>query len=251
MFITAHIVTTLLLIRLALAAPPSSNATVCKPNSAQNSTTLHRLARQSGSAQNGSPTGNLSASLTSPNNFINFCISKEALGARLMNGSQAKDNYTCNGIPMGMIPAPNRMPTCKFKHPVNFSKLKANTTFDVILTIHNMITGVFTNPENTYLSAPQHLDPNTKKVIGHAHIVIQNISAINTTKTLNPHTFSFFKGINSPVGNDHTSTVEVTGGLPAGAYRLSSMLSAANHQPVLSGIAQRGSFDDMVYFTLE
>ncbi|KAH9811972.1 hypothetical protein DFH28DRAFT_1031774 [Melampsora americana] len=238
-------------IQMAFAASTTSRKpSVCKPKSAQNSTTLHKLARQSASAQDGSPTGNTTGSLTSPNNFINFCISKEALGAQIMNGSQSPHNYSCNGIPMGMIPAPDQFPSCKFVHPVNFSNLKANTTFDVILKIKNLVTGKFTNPVNTYLSAPQQISPETKQVIGHAHIVIQKISALNSTNTVNPNKFTFFKGIDTSVGKDNTSTIVVTNGIPSGFYRLSTMLSAANHQPVLSGVAQRGSFDDVVYFTV-
>lgn len=251
MFFAKQLIFGLAFVQVTLAASNSSRkSTVCKPKSAQNSTTLHKLARQSASAQDGSPTGNMTGSLTSPNNFINFCVSKEALGANLMNGTQSPHNYSCNGIPMGMIPAPEQFPSCKFVHPINFSKLKANTTFDVTLKIKNMVTGKFTNPANTYFSAPQQISAETKQVIGHAHLVIQKISALNSTKTVNPTRFSFFKGIDTSVGPDNTSTVEVTNGLPAGAYRLSTMLSAANHQPILSGVAQRGIFDDVVYFTV-
>ena len=42
-------------------------------------------------------------------------------------------------------------------------------------------------------------------------------------------------------------TADVTDGLPAGVYRLSSINTASNHQPVLSPIAQHGSLDDAVY----
>ncbi|EGG09545.1 uncharacterized protein MELLADRAFT_95948 [Melampsora larici-populina 98AG31] len=251
MLFSKQIIFALPFIQVALTASNSSrNSTVCKPKSSQNSTTLHRSARQSASAQDGSPTGNMTGSLTSSNNFINFCVSKEALGAKLMNGSQSAHNYSCNGIPMGMIPAPDQFPSCKFVHPINFSNLKANTTFNIILKIKNMVTGKFTNPTNTYFSAPQQISPKSKQVIGHAHVVIQKISTLNSTKTVNPTKFSFFKGIDTSVGKDNTSFVEVTNGLPVGSYRLSSMLSAANHQPILSGVAQRGTFDDVVYFTV-
>ncbi|TFY79009.1 hypothetical protein EWM64_g5000, partial [Hericium alpestre] len=35
-----------------------------------------------------------------------------------------------------------------------------------------------------------------------------------------------------------------------GTYRLSSINSAANHQPVLVAVAQHGSMDDQIYFTV-
>lgn len=62
-----------------------------------------------------------------------------------------------------------------------------------------------------------------------------------------PTQFAFFKGLNSPAQNGILSAT-VTGGLPAGTYKLSSINSAANHQPALVGVAQHGSLDDAVYF---
>ena len=57
--------------------------------------------------------------------------------------------------------------------------------------------------------------------------------------------FAFFKGINTAAVNGILST-EVTGGLPEGTYKLSTINSAANHQPVLVAVAQHGSLDDVV-----
>lgn len=45
-----------------------------------------------------------------------------------------------------------------------------------------------------YFSAPQQLDPKSKTVIGHAHLVIQRISALDTTLPADPTQFVFFKG---------------------------------------------------------
>ena len=45
-------------------------------------------------------------------------------------------------------------------------------------------------------------------------------------------------------------TADVTAGLPAGAYRLCSINTAANHQPAIVPIAQHGSLDDCVYVCL-
>ncbi len=61
--------------------------------------------------------------------------------------------------------------------------------------------------------------------------------------------FAFFKGVNKAAqGGILTETV--AGGLPDGNYKLSSINSAANHQPVLVAVAQHGSLDDAVYFTV-
>ncbi|KNZ56060.1 hypothetical protein VP01_2503g1 [Puccinia sorghi] len=199
---------------------------------------------QNASFHNGHPTGNQTASLTSRDNFINFCISRHSFGAALMNGNQSHHNYSCNSIPMGMIVAPEQMPSCKFKHPHNLSKLKAHKTFHIIIEIKKMVTGHFVNPNESYFAAPQQLSRKNKQVIGHAHVVIQEIRNLKCTSVPDPRKFAFFKGIDGPVSQDGTSSVEVPGGLPPGTYRLASMLTAANHQPVLAGIAQRGIFDD-------
>lgn len=246
MLFAGEIIFALPFIQVAIAASLLPRQ-FCEPSSAP---TLQEAARQSASAQDGSPTGNMAPSLTSPDNFINFCVSEAALGAPIMNGVQARTGYSCNGIPMGMVPAPEKYPSCKFVFPINFSGIRADTTFNVIVKINNMVSGSFTNPASTYFSAPQQLSRETLQVIGHAHIVAQKIPALDSTEPLDPTVFSFFKGIDTSVGVDGTSTVPVPNGLPAGTYRLSTMVSASNHQPVLSGMAQRGSFDDVVYFTV-
>jgi transcription initiation factor TFIID subunit 15 len=40
----------------------------------------------------------------------------------------------------------------------------------------------------------------------------------------------------------------VKGGLPKGFYRVCTIVAAANHQPVLMPVAQRGSQDDCTKF---
>jgi len=45
-------------------------------------------------------------------------------------------------------------------------------------------------------------------------------------------------------------TAAVAGGLPAGSYRLCTMTSSSNHQPVLMPVAQRGAQDDCIRFTV-
>ena len=74
------------------------------------------------------------------------------------------------------------------------------------------------------------------------------IQPLKPTSTFHddPSQFVFFKGLNDRAQDGVLST-EVTDGLPAGTYRMASINSAANHQPVLVAIAQHGSLDDMVY----
>lgn len=90
---------------------------------------------------------------------------------------------------------------------------------------------------------------STGNIIGHSHVVVETLNALDQTTPLDPTKFAFFKGINGAAQNG-VITADVTGGLPAGVYRMASINSAANHQPVLVAIAQHGSLDDMAYFTV-
>lgn len=78
-----------------------------------------------------------------------------------------------------------------------------------------------------------------------ADIVIEKIDSLTSRTVLNNVEFAFFKGINTPAVNG-ILTAEVTNGLPEGTYKLSTINSAANHQPVLVAVAQHGSLDDVV-----
>ena len=62
--------------------------------------------------------------------------------------------------------------------------------------------------------------------------------------------FAFFKGINTAQDAQGILSADVTGGLPAGKYRVCTLSSASNHQPVLMPVAQRGAQDDCQRFTV-
>jgi hypothetical protein len=108
-----------------------------------------------------------------------------------------------------------------------------------------MQTGEFTDADTTYFAAPQQLN-NAGQVIGHNHVVIEQIPSLDSTQPTNPRTFAFFKGLNG-VAVKGQLTADVTNGLPAGTYRISSITTAANHQGVIVPVAQRGSVDDAIY----
>ena len=108
-----------------------------------------------------------------------------------------------------------------------------------------MTAGSFTNPQANYFSAPQTLDENGD-IIGHSHIVIEQIRSLTSTRVTDPTRFAFFKGLNDNAVNGEL-TADVTKGLPAGVYRMATINSSANHQPALVAIAQHGSLDDMIY----
>lgn len=182
------------------------------------------------------------ASLTSTNNFINFCV-----GKTLTNGQQVKSG-SCNAAPMGDIPAATQQPAGKFVSPANLATIPANQPFTVKLAVQNMETGNFVNPNTNYFAAPQQLN-SQGIIVAHSHITIQLVSSLTSTAVLDPTKFAFFQGLNAPASNGILSA-SVTGGLPAGVYRIASINTSANHAPVVGPVAQRGAYDDMIYITV-
>ncbi|KAG9030408.1 hypothetical protein FRB95_003966 [Tulasnella sp. JGI-2019a] len=182
------------------------------------------------------------ASLTSTNNFINYCV-----GQTITNGEQNVAG-SCNPVPMGQIPAKTAMPSCKFVFPPNGGTVAANQNFTIQLAIKNMQTGAFTNANQNYFAAPQQLN-GSGQIVGHSHVVIESLPSLGSTTPTDPATFVFFKGLNNPAdGNGILSTV-VTGGLPAGTYKVTSINTSANHVPVIVPVAQHGTTEDVSYFT--
>ena len=227
------------------AGAANTTATANNPD-IQNSLTLDPSVIAKGFEQNGQAVAEAGQvpSLTSSNNFINFCATT---GQTITNGLQVKGG-SCNPAPMGQIPATTAMPSSKFTNPTNMQNIAANTAFTITMAIQNMETGNFVNAESNYFSAPQQLNAQGQ-IIGHSHVVVEQLSAIDQTTPTDPTKFAFFKGLNSPAANGVLSA-DVTAGLPAGVYKLSSINTAANHQPALVPIAQHGSLDDAVYFTV-
>ncbi|VDB95444.1 unnamed protein product [Peniophora sp. CBMAI 1063] len=232
----------------AAAASTSTSKSPGSNNSGdlQTSMTLDASLVGSNLAKDGTTaSGGETPSLTSTNNFINFCANFTS--TPITNGQQVKTG-SCNPVPMGQIAANSNMPQCKFVHPVNMGTVKANQDFTVTMAIKNLDTGFFTNPDTNYYSAPQQINADTGNIRGHSHFVIEALDAINQTTPLDNTKFAYFAGVNSPAV-DGKLNVTVSGGLPKGAYRLASINSAMNHQPVLVAEAQRGAVDDMIYFT--
>lgn len=146
---------------------------------------------------------------------------------------------------MGVIAAQSKMPSAKFVFPPNGGSVAANTAFTIKMAINNLETGFFVNAQENYFSAPQTVN-GQGLIQGHSHVVVEKLSSLDQTTPTDPTVFAFFKGLNDKAANGVLSA-DVTDGLPAGVYRLSSINSAANHQPVLVAVAQHGSMDDMVY----
>lgn len=231
------------------SSAPASTATnnAATSNDPQTSLTLDPkvIAKGFENDGQGTPTPGQVASLTSSNNFINFCLTVPNLP--ITNGQQISTG-SCNPAPMGVIPSVDNMPSAKFVFPTNLVTIKANTAFTVKLAIQNMETGNFVNAQQNYFSAPQQVN-NQGQIKGHSHVVIEQLTAIDQTTPTDPRKFAFFKGLNS-AAQGGILTADVTSGLPAGVYKVSTINTASNHQAVSVPVAQRGSLDDAVYFTI-
>jgi len=233
----------------AAAASSANNAGSGASADLQTSLQLDPSVIASGFADDGQnpPVAGQSASLTSTNNYINFCALTLAT-TPLTNGEQITTG-SCNPAPIGLIPSVQNMPSAKFVNPPNGATIPANKDFSAQLAVANFQTGVFTNAQKTYFAAPQQLNAQGQ-IIGHTHIVIEKLSSLTQTTPTNPTTFTFFKGVDAPATNGIASA-DVTAGVPAGAYRICSINSSSNHQPVIVPIAQHGTLDDCSYFTAQ
>ena len=183
-------------------------------------------------------------SLTSTNNFINFCLTV-GINTPNTNGQQFQVG-SCNPVPMGVLAPSTNMPSSKFVKPKNLDSIKAHTTFEIKMAIRHLEAGHFTNPDTTFYGAPQQLNAGND-ILGHPHFVIENLSSVTSTDPSDPSTFAFFKGVDTAADSNGNVAINVTDGLPAGVYKLSSINSSANHAPVLVGVAQHGTLDDQIY----
>jgi len=226
-----------------LANPGTNNNT----GDPQTSLTLDPNVIATGFEQDGqqTPTAGQVASLTSSNNFINFCLTVPNLP--ITNGKQIKTG-SCNPAPLGIIAATTNMPSSKFVQPVNGQDFPANTAFDIKMAINNLETGNFVNAQANYYAAPQQVN-GQGDIIGHTHFTVQDVGSVTSTTPLDPSIFAFFKGVNGAAVNG-VLTESVSAGLPAGTYRVCSMNTDANHTPCLVAVAQHGFLDDCVYFTV-
>ena len=196
-------------------------------------------------------------------NFINFCT-----GKTVTNGQQVKAG-SCNGIGtisplipvfwarvritnhtsvMGDIPSTNNMISAIITNPGPGTIIPPNQDFNITVRVSNLVAGSFTNPDVTYYAAPQALKAGN--IVGHTHVTVQSLGTdIATTIPPDPAKFAFFKGINDSGDGKGALSAAVKGGLPAGVYRVCTMTSASNHQPVLMPVSLIDC-DDVAPFTL-
>lgn len=70
--------------------------------------------------------------------------------------------------------------------------------------------------------------------LSNADFTVERLSSLDSTELLDTSTFAFFKGANGPADADGNVQATVTGGLPEGDYKLTSINTYANHQPIVS-----------------
>jgi len=194
------------------------------------------------SAGSPDPAKGQSDSKTDRANFINFCT-----GKTLTNGRQVQEG-SCNGIVMGDIPAKANMVSTIIINPKSGEDLEPSTDFTIDIKVDNLVAGSFTKPDQTYYSAPQALQNGI--IVGHTHVTVQSLGDLSTDSPPSASKFVFFKGVNDRGDGNGGLSASVIGGLPAGVYRLCTMTSASNHQPVIMPVAQRGAQDDCIRFTV-
>jgi hypothetical protein len=150
---------------------------------------------------------------------------------------------------MGDIPAKTAMVSSIITNPKTGDQIPSDTSFNITVQMANLVAGAFTNADATYYAAPQALQGG--QVVGHTHVTVQDLgNSLNPTQALDATQFAFFKGINDAGNGQGLLSAAVTGGLPAGNYRVCTLASSSNHQPVLMPVAQRGSADDCTKFVV-
>ncbi|KAH9942281.1 uncharacterized protein BXZ73DRAFT_41333 [Epithele typhae] len=211
------------------------------PEAAQSSRLLLSSVIAKGFEQDGTP--GFTPSLTSNNNFINFCALYPKMN--ITNGRLINEG-SCNQTPMGLLASIDNMPSVKFVYPKNGGTVAPNTNFTVQMAVRHLTTGWASNALTNFYAAPQTLDAATNDIQGHSHVVIDRLPALDSTAPTDPkNDFVFFAALGEPA-KDGILSVTVGGGLPMGTYRMASVNVATNHQPVLVAPAQHGALDDMV-----
>lgn len=143
---------------------------------------------------------------------------------------------------MGHIPAPTNMPSTRFKEPQNGGVFLENSPISVTLISNNLAIGNAVNPGKSYLAAPQQLNSDGL-VLGHCHIVVDALESFGQQSPTDPSKPVFFTEVGTPMLSSLSTTVT----LPAGFYRMTATIHAANHQPVVVPLKQHGSLNDVVY----
>ncbi|KAJ6569133.1 hypothetical protein B0H19DRAFT_691093 [Mycena capillaripes] len=182
-------------------------------------------------------------SLTSSNNFINFCDTVSPVP--ITNGQQ-NAVASCNPAPMGRIPPSDHLPSVRITQPTNLATFQTNTSIGVQFQVRNLDGGTLVNPATRYLSVPQDVGA-TGNVQGHYHVVIEELDALNSTIPLDIRKFVFFSVIKDSADENGFIQSSIPNGLPWGFYRATVTTHAGSYQPVLVPTSQHDSLNDVAY----
>jgi hypothetical protein len=94
---------------------------------------------------------------------------------------------------MGVIPSSDNMPSAKFTNPKNGDTIAANTAFTISMAIKNLQTGAFVNAEENYFAAPQQLLNAQGLIIGHSHVIVETLQALDQTTPIDPIFLVYFR----------------------------------------------------------
>ena len=139
---------------------------------------------------------------------------------------------------MGDIPSTSNMVASIITNPAAGDTIAANQDITFSAQTQGLAAGTFTNAATTYYTAPQNLN-GQGQIIGHLHFTVQQLDSLNPQTPPDPETFAFFKGVDDAGNGKGLLSATAAGGLPAGTYRVCTMSSAANHQPVIMPVSPR------------
>ncbi|KAF7364045.1 hypothetical protein MSAN_01063200 [Mycena sanguinolenta] len=201
------------------------------------------------------------SSLTSSNNFINFC---DTTTLPLINGTTQTATGFCNPAPMGLLPAATHM-ACPIHKP-QILIVTDNNINQAHVEIHVSSKWRHHRPQRLddhWFSGDELCDrrfrqrrhqlpcctPTTRLERSDLRpsICCHRTTFFDPLAPSNPLEFAFFKGMTGVADSTGVITTAMSGGLPVGSYRLSSIIAAANSQPVLLPILEHGAVDDAIY----
>jgi hypothetical protein len=151
---------------------------------------------------------------------------------------------------MGKIPGVDNMISTIITHPAPGQSMESNKTFNITIQTTHLKAGILSNPEASYYTAPQDLD-DQGDIKGHCHVVVQEMGNMTARAPPDPKNPAFFQANAEVLNDDGRLQATVEGGLAPGIYRVCTIVSAENHQPVAMPVAARGSQDDCVRFTVK
>jgi hypothetical protein len=182
-------------------------------------------------------------SLTSTNNFINFCagtLLPIADGRQVTTGS-------CNPAPIGMIQTASNMPSVLITGPRNGDIVEANSILKINLAVQGLESGFGVNPAENFLAAPQILGGGLGKIVGHYHLVIEELDSLNSTALNDIRKYVFHQIVKDASDTKGSIETSISDGLPEGFYRMTATIHAENYQPIVGPVSRRGSFNDASY----